>query len=149
MVELNLPSFPLKLRSDGEQRQVFDIIRKKYVRLTPEEWVRQHFIWYLIQERNYPASLCIIEGKLIFNGLTRRSDILVCRNDGSPAMVIECKAPSVKLSQDVMDQVVRYNWILKAKFIVLTNGLRHLVCTIDYKNEKYEFLKEIPPVEDL
>ena len=144
-----MPFYPIPLRETGRARQVYDVLRKKYVSLTPEEWVRQHFVWYLIEERGIPASWCVVESKLVFNSMTCRSDILVRNRQGEPAMVVECKAPSVKLSERVIGQVVKYNWTLKARYVVITNGLRHIACSLDYESKSWSFLSEIPGKDDL
>ena len=112
--------------------------------LTPEEWVRQHFIHFLTKEKNYPTSLIAIEKQLTINNLKKRSDILVFNTDGKPEIIVECKAPSIKITQDTFDQIARYNLKLKANFLIVTNGLEHFYCKMDYKNETYIFLEEIP-----
>lgn len=149
MKDLNLPSYPLRFRELDGKKQVFDVIRKKFVALTPEEWVRQNFLWYLLNDKELPSGWCKIENKLVFNGLTRRSDILICNSIGEPRIVVECKAPEVALSAEVMDQIVRYNWVLKAPYIIVTNGLRHIACHIDHQNKSYSFLQEIPGKSEL
>ena len=112
--------------------------------LTPEEWVRQHFVHFLIDEKKYPISLIAIEKQLTVNNLKKRSDILVFNSDGHPEIIVECKAPSIKITQDTFDQIARYNLKLKANFLVVTNGLEHFYCKMDLENETYIFLKEIP-----
>lgn len=123
---------------------IFDKLRKKYMVLTPEEWVRQHFVHFLIDEKKYPISLIAIEKQLTVNNLKKRSDILVFNSDGHPEIIVECKAPSIKITQDTFDQIARYNLKLKATFLVVTNGLEHFYCKMDLENETYIFLKEIP-----
>lgn len=144
MQPLNLPTYKFKIKSNENMYSIFDIVRKKYVILTPEEWVRQHFIHFLIEEKNYPISLISVEKKLTINNLTRRTDILVFNSEGNSDIIVECKAPSIKISQETFDQIARYNLKLKANFLVVTNGLEHYFCAIDSEKEEYIFLKEIP-----
>lgn len=112
--------------------------------LTPEEWVRQHFVCFLIEEKKYPVSLIAIEKQLTINNLKKRSDILVFNTDGKPEIIVECKAPSIKITQAAFDQIARYNLKLKAKYLIVTNGLEHFYCKMDFKKETYIFLKMIP-----
>lgn len=144
MQPLNLPTYKFRIKSNENKFSIFDIIRKKYVVLTPEEWVRQHMIHYLMEEKDYPLSLIAIEKKLTINKLTKRTDILVFNTDGLPEIIVECKAPSVKITQASFDQIARYNLKLKANFLIVTNGLEHFYCKMDFKNEKYIFLENIP-----
>ena len=144
MIKLNLPTYNFKLKSKENKTLIFDKLRKKYMVLTLEEWVRQHFIHFLTKEKNYPTSLIAIEKQLTINNLKKRSDILVFNTDGKPEIIVECKAPSIKITQDTFDQIARYNLKLKANFLIVTNGLEHFYCKMDYKNETYIFLKEIP-----
>jgi hypothetical protein len=125
MVQLNLPSFPVKLKNTNGKVWIFDGIRKKYVVLTPEEWVRQHFIAYLVDELKYPKALLKVEAGLTYNQLAKRTDIIVFNREGKPWMVIECKAPEVNLTEATANQVSVYNATLKASYVVVTNGLRH------------------------
>lgn len=112
--------------------------------LTPEEWVRQHVAYYLLEEKKYPISLIAIEKQLIINNLTKRSDILVFNQTGTPEIMVECKAPSIKISQETFDQIARYNLKIKANYLFVTNGLTHFYCQMDFENETYIFLKELP-----
>lgn len=123
---------------------IFDEIRKKFLVLTPEEWVRQHFIQFLIKEKKYPRSLIKLEGGLKLNSLQKRSDILLFNTVGEKLVLVECKASTVKISQAAFDQVARYNAIHRVKFVVVTNGLQHYCAEIDFGNESYKFLREIP-----
>ncbi len=141
---LNLPDFELKLKEEASQTWVYDPIRKKYVVLTPEEWVRQHFINYLIHHLGYPRALIKVESGLSVNAMARRSDVLVFNREGEPHMLIECKSPSVNVDQKVFDQVSAYNIQYQAKLLVVTNGIRHYCCTIDQSNKQYRFISEIP-----
>ena len=141
---LNLPTYPFKIKSSENKQLIFDIVRKKYVLLTPEEWVRQHFIWFLVEEKKYPTSLTSVEKKLTINNLTKRTDIVVFKNDGSPFLLVECKAPTVKITQETFDQIARYNLNLNANYLIVTNGLEHFFCELDFTNKKYIFLITIP-----
>ena len=149
MQELNLPSYDCRLRKDGENVRIFDLIRKKYVALTPEEWVRQHFINFLINEKNVPAGLMILEKKIIMNTMSRRPDILVHDRQGEPVMIVECKAPDVNISQDTFDQIARYNSVINAPYLVVTNGLQHYCCHMKYADNSYQFLEDIPDYYDM
>ena len=144
MVNLNLPTFPFELKQDHDQILIFDFLRKRYVVLTPEEWVRQHFTNYIITHLNYPRSLVKVEGGLRFNKLQKRSDIVVFNREGNPWMVIECKAPDLKLSDRTVHQASVYNHSLKAKYLVITNGLTHICCEIDWANSKTIILQTMP-----
>jgi len=147
--ELNLPYFKARLRKMGEKTEIFDIIRKKFVTMTPEEWVRQHFIHYLIDEKKTPSGLIRVESGLRLNNTSKRSDILVCDRNGKPLMIIECKAGYIKISQDTFDQIARYNMSLKVKYLVVTNGLQHFCCQINYEKKSYQFLKQIPDYHEI
>lgn len=144
MQQLNLPTYKFRIKSTKNKYVIFDIIRKKYVSLTPEEWVRQHIIHYLIEEKKYPPSLMGVEKKLTINNLTKRTDILIFNSDGFPDVLVECKAPNITISQNSFDQIARYNLELKANFLIVTNGLKHFFCKMDFENEKYVFLENIP-----
>ena len=148
MQPLNLPESPLKTRvnKDGKT-EVFDVIRKKYVALQPEEWVRQQFIGFLIEHKNYPASLIAIEKGLKINQLQKRFDAVVFDRNGSPLVLIEFKAPNVKLSEKTFSQVAAYNLKMKVKYLIISNGLTHYCCRMDYKNNSFQFLKDIPDYE--
>jgi len=147
MKKLNLPSFPFKIKSDNGRKQIFDEIRKKYVALTPEEWVRQHLARYLITIKSYPAGLMAIETQVKYNRMNKRSDLVVYQQSGKPLLIAECKAPTVKITQDAFDQVARYNMALRVKYVVVTNGLKHYCCMMDYTNHKTAFLESIPDYE--
>ncbi len=144
MHPLNLPTYKFKIKSTKNKYVIFDIVRKKYVSLTPEEWVRQHLIHYLIEEKKYPISLIAIEKQLIINNLTKRTDILVFNSEGMPEIIVECKAPSVKITQHAFDQISRYNLKLNANYLMVSNGLEHFNCKMDTENETYVFLKSLP-----
>jgi hypothetical protein len=141
---LNLPAYNYKLKSSENKTFIFDVIRKKYVTLTPEEWVRQHIVHYLIDEKGYPKSLINVEKQLVINNLKKRTDIVIFSKTGMPYIIVECKAPSVKITQKTFDQIARYNLKLAAKYLMLSNGLSHYFAELDTKNESFVFLKEIP-----
>ncbi len=143
-VPLNLPPYPFKLTQKGHQIFIFDELRKKTLLLTPEEWVRQHFVQFLIKEKKYPRTLIKLEGGLTLNNLQKRTDIVVFNRDGCPDVLVECKATSVKIDQKVFDQAARYNFIHKVNYLIVTNGLQHHFCQMDYKNNSYVFIEEIP-----
>lgn len=140
---LNLPPVTLKLQTgaDGVER-VWDPLRKKYVALTPEEWVRQHFVNWLITERKFPASLLGNEVGIHLNGMSRRCDTIAFGRDTKPLVIVEYKAPDVKITQDVFDQIVRYNMVLHAQYLVVSNGLNHYCCRIDYAGNTYHSYRE-------
>lgn len=144
MQTLNLPSYEFRIKKEEGKSYIFDGVRKRYVLLTPEEWVRQHFIRYLVNEKKYPESLMAVEKQIILNGKQFRFDLLVYRRNGEPLLIAEFKAPGVKISQDTFDQVVRYNMALKVERVVVSNGMQHFVCEIDYEVNSYKFLKEVP-----
>lgn len=123
---------------------IFDIIRKKYVVLTPEEWVRQHVVHYLIYTRSFRKSYINVEKMFKINNIAKRYDVVVYNPDGSIYLLVECKKPDIKLSQTVFDQIARYNLQLNAKYLMVTNGLQHIYCRLDYENQKYNFLAEVP-----
>ena len=143
MQKLNFPSFSFRLKSSENKTLIFDIIRKKYVVLTPEEWVRQHVVLFLIEEKKYPISLIAVEKQLKINSLLKRTDVVVFNTKGTPEILIECKAPSVAISQATFDQIARYNLTAQSNYLMVTNGLNHYFCQIDKENETYVFLKEI------
>ena len=144
MERLNLPTYNFKLKNSQNKTLIFDKLRKKYVVLTPEEWVRQHFVHFLMDKKKYPETLIAIEKQLIINNLKKRTDILIFNTNGNPEIIIECKAPSVKISQETFDQIARYNIKLNAKFLIVTNGITHFYCQMDFKNKTYIFLKDFP-----
>ncbi|MCB7480882.1 type I restriction enzyme HsdR N-terminal domain-containing protein [Christiangramia sediminis] len=144
MQKLNFPQYSFRFKNNQNKIAVFDDLRKKFVILTPEEWVRQHCVKFLQNEKNYPLSLINVEKQLKIAGLTKRYDIVVFEPDGNIQMIVECKAPKIKISQETFDQIARYNLTLKANFLMVTNGIDHFYCKMDYKNETYIFLKDIP-----
>jgi hypothetical protein len=147
MQKLNLPNYKFRLKSSENKTLIFDNLRKKYMVLTPEEWVRQHFVQFLIEQKKYPASLIALEKQLTLNNRKKRTDILVFNKEGNHDIIVECKAPKIKITQATFDQIARYNLKLKANFLVVTNGLDHFYCKMDFENETYVFLKDIPNYE--
>ena len=149
MQKLNFPSYTFRFKNSENKVSIFDAIRKKFIILTPEEWVRQHVVSYLLEEKKYPKSLINIEKVLHVNGLRKRYDIVVFNHDGSIFILIECKAPEIKTAQSTFDQIAQYNMTLKAQYLMVTNGLNHYFCRMDFENEKYEFLRELPNYKGL
>ena len=144
MQKLNFPDYQFKIKEENKRTQIFDTVRKKYVALTPEEWVRQHIITFLINEKKFPASLIAVEVSLNRGSKKQRGDIVIYTNDGKPRMIVECKAPEVKITQDVFFQIARYNAPLKMNYLVVTNGINHFCCKMDYENGEHVFIKDIP-----
>ncbi|MDX2445511.1 MAG: type I restriction enzyme HsdR N-terminal domain-containing protein [Bacteroidales bacterium] len=149
MIKLNLPEYSFRLSNRGDQVLIFDPFRKKQVVLTPEEWVRQNFLQFLIKEKHYPESLIKVEMGLKLNKLLRRSDIVVFDKLGKPFLMVECKAPNVKISQKVFDQIARYNLTLKVDYLIVTNGLEHFCCKLNFSEGSYSFLQEIPAYTEI
>ena len=147
--ELNLPKANLRITEDGDKELIFDNLRKKYIALTPEEWVRQNFVSFLVNHKGFLAGLMNNEVSLVQNGIKRRCDTLVSDRFGKPLMIVEYKAPNVEITQKVFDQIVRYNYVFQAKYLVVSNGLTHYCCIINYDQGNYSFLKEIPMYYDL
>lgn len=148
-MKLNLPEFEHKFKETDKGKAIFDIVRKKYLLLTPEEWVRQNFIHYLIFVKKIPQSLIRVEMYMQVNSMPRRSDIVVHNKQGSPLLAVECKATNIKITQLVFDQLARYNLMLKVPYLIVTNGLNHYFCKYSTEEAKYIFLTEIPEFEDL
>lgn len=146
-MNLNLPEATLRMSVEGDK--VFDPLRHKYVALTPEEFVRQHFTAFLIAHRGFPAGLMANEIGITLNGTSRRCDTVVFDRSGKPLMIVEYKAPTVAISQRTFDQIVRYNMVLHARYLIVSNGLHHYCCRIDYSTRKYEFMPDIPAYSDL
>ena len=146
---LNLPEYPLKVKKNGSRLSVFDRLRKRYVALTPEEWVRQHFVEFLIEVKQFPAALMANEVSLTQNGIKRRCDTLVADREGKSLVIVEYKAPEIEITQQVFDQIVRYNMVFRARYLMVSNGMAHYCCQIDYENNTYSFLSEIPCYDEL
>lgn len=148
MKKLNLPEYPFKIQKKDSKFEIYDEFRKKYLVLTPEEWVRQHFLMYLHLEKQVPKSLMAIEKGLKVNTLNKRTDIVIYNRLGKAGIIVECKAPEVKISQDTFEQIARYNMSLQVDYLIVTNGIDHYCCKMDYKNSNYQFIEEIPSFEE-
>lgn len=149
MENLNLPTYSFKIKYELQRKLIFDSIRRKYVVLTPEEWVRQNFIRYLVDEKGYPGSLIAVEKKVDVNLLPQRSDIILYNGNAHAVMIVECKSAKIKITQDVFNQVARYNIKLRVPFLVVTNGLQHYCCKMDYEKKSFKFIQEIPFYESI
>lgn len=141
---LNFTAYPLRIRLQNNRHEVFDIVRKRWFVLTPEEWVRQHVLHYLITDKAYPATLLAVEKTITVNHLKKRCDIVAFDTHARPLLVVECKAPDVAITQAVFDQIARYNLTLGVHILLVTNGLQHFCCSMDDEAQRYVFLKEIP-----
>ena len=144
MLPLNLPNFDIKVKKTAEQLLVWDEARRKYVALTPEEWVRQHFVHFLIAEKGYRQELIANEVSISLNGTAKRCDTVIFDRQLTPLVVVEYKAPSIPITPKVFEQIVRYNMVLHVQYLIVSNGMRHFCCQIDYETQSYRFLKEIP-----
>lgn len=144
MQRLVFPTYSFRFKNSENKVAIFDEIRKKFIILTPEEWVRQHVVQYLLQDKNYPKSYINVEKLIKINDLSKRYDIIVYQPNGEIFLLIECKAPEVAITQQTFDQIARYNLVLNAKYLMVTNGLNHYFCQMDFENERYVFLKELP-----
>lgn len=149
MLDLNLPPFDIKVKKVNGKLVVFDQLRRKFIALTPEEWVRQHFINYLTTEKGYSSSLIANEIQINLNNQKRRCDSVVYDKGLQPIVIVEYKAPDVNITQDVFDQIVRYNIVLKVKYLIVSNGINHYCCKIDYTTQSFEYLSDIPHYTDL
>lgn len=149
MQPLNLPTYLFNTKSENGRTYILDIIRRKYILLTPEEWVRQHIIRYLNEEKKFPLTLMALEAGFKLNKRQKRTDVLVYDRNGKVLAIVECKAPSVLLSAAVFDQILRYNMMYNVPFLIVTNGLQHYCCRLDYQTNQHEFLKEIPDYSSL
>ena len=148
MQKLNFPAYTFRLKNSENKVAIFDEIRKKFIILTPEEWIRQHVIQFLLQDKNYPKSYINVEKLIKVNDLSKRYDIIVYQPNGEIYLLIECKSSDIKIDQTTFDQIARYNLTLKAKYLMVTNGLNHYFCQMDFEKEKYIFLKELPNFEN-
>ena len=149
MFRLNLPPYPIKIQEKGEKRQIFDFLRRKWVALTPEEWVRQHFTHFLVEHKNYPQALLANEVELRIGEKRLRCDTLLYNKELRPRMIIEYKAPTIQIQQKTFDQISVYNLLLKVDYLVVSNGLQHYCCKMDYAQQKYLFLEQLPDYENL
>lgn len=146
---LNFPPLEITVRQHNNRREIYDPVRKRYFVLTPEEWVRQHVISYLLLEKHVPMNLVAVEKNLKINTLTKRFDVVVFNRNARPLMLIECKAPGIKVNESVFDQAARYNMSLKAGLFLITNGIEHYCCRIDFENSLYVFMNEIPLYQEM
>ncbi|MDY3268766.1 MAG: type I restriction enzyme HsdR N-terminal domain-containing protein [Phocaeicola sp.] len=149
MLQLNLPSAALKITRKENRDYIFDTLRKKYVALTPEEWVRQNFVHFLIRYKNYPVGLLANEVQISLNSTRKRCDTVLYNRNLTARMIIEYKAPSVNITQEVFNQITRYNIVLKVDYLIVTNGINHYCCKVDYRNNSYSFLRDIPEYSEL
>jgi len=149
MLSLNLPVFNVKIATQNQKRVIFDALRGRYVALTPEEWVRQHFVNFLLKHKGYPQMLMANEVQINLNGTKKRCDTVLYRRDLTAQMVVEYKAPDIEINQTVFDQITRYNMVLKVEYLIVSNGMQHYCCHIDYANNQYSFLKNIPDYKEL
>ena len=149
MLSLNLPKIEVKITSNNGKYAIFDVFRRRYVALTPEEWVRQHFVHYLIQHKGYPQALMANEVQVSLNGTKKRCDTVLYQRDLSARMIIEYKAPDVEITQAVFDQITRYNMVLKVDYLIVSNGMQHYCCKLDYQTNSYTFLRDIPNYDSL
>ena len=149
MYQLNLPTYDLRLRRTGNRDMIFDVLRRKYVALTPEEWVRQHFVHFLIEHKGYPTALLANEIELRIGGKHLRADTLLYNKELRPHMLIEYKSPTIALTQKVFDQISAYNLLLHADYLIVSNGMQHICCRMDYEQNSYHFLEEIPDYSEL
>lgn len=149
MIRLNLPSFQIKLSGTQEHPRIFDILRRRYVSLTPEEWVRQHFIHFLTEHKGYPTALLANEISMNIGNKQLRADSVLYDRTLRPRMIIEYKAPTVAITQKVFDQITIYNMLLHVDYLVVSNGLQHYCCHMNYEDHTYEFLQDIPQYNEL
>lgn len=149
METLSLPAYEFRTRIHDGRTQIYDAVRRKYVRLTPEEWVRQHLVRFMLRERGVPAGLVAVEHAFTYQGMTRRADVVVHDRQGQPLLMAECKAPGVPVTQDTFDQVARYNKVVRAPYLVVTNGRLHYCCRIDHAEGRYHFEDGLPRYDDL
>lgn len=149
MLPLNLPAFEVKIKDEGTKKQIFDVIRRKYVTLTPEEWVRQHFVHYLIEHLGYPQDLLANEVEVTLNGTSKRCDTVLYDRYLQARMIVEYKANDVPITQKVFNQIMRYNMVLRVEYLVVSNGIDHYCCKMDYLNNSYQFLQNIPKYSEI
>lgn len=149
MIQLNLPSFQLKLSGTAQSPKIFDILRRKYVALTPEEWVRQHFVHFLTEHKGYPAALLANEMQLTCGNKHLRADTVLYDQTLKAKAIIEYKAPTIKITQHVFDQISAYNHLLHVDYLIISNGLTHFCCKMNYDNNTYSFLDHIPDYAEL
>lgn len=144
MQQLNFNSYQFRFKNSEGKISIFDEIRRKFIILTPEEWVRQHVVQYLLQEKKYPKSYINVEKIIKLNGLIKRYDVVVFQPNGKLFLLVECKSADIVINQTTFDQIARYNMALESEYLMVTNGLNHYFCQMDYQSEKYNFLTELP-----
>jgi len=144
MEQLNFPNYAFTLKNRENKTYIVDLIRKKNLLLTPEEWVRQNCLYFLISELGYPKSLINVEKQIKINGQLKRYDIVVYSSQGDVHILVECKAPSIAISQNTFDQIAQYNMTLNSSFLMLSNGKEHYFCVMDFEKKSYKFIKELP-----
>lgn len=149
MQKLNLPEYSFRIKTTGGKDFIFDNLRKKFVRLTPEEWVRQNFVQFMVTAKNYSPSLLTVEAAVNINGNPQRADLIVFSRRAEPVLVAEFKAPEVKISQQTFDQIARYNMQLKVSFLIVSNGIQHYCCRLNFVENTYSFLPEIPDFDEI
>ena len=146
---LNFPEYPILTKNIHSQKYIFGFVRKKYLLWTPEEWVRQHILHFLVKERGYPKSFLAVEKGLKVNDLARRTDIVAYNKKGIPILIVECKAPKVKITQEVFNQISAYNIPLKVNYLFISNGLEHYCCQIDFEANNYTFIADLPHYSEI
>ena len=149
MFRLNLPPYPIKIQEKGGKRQIFDFLRRKWVALTPEEWVRQHFTHFLTDHKGYPKGLLANEVELRIGEKRLRCDTLLYNKELRPRMIIEYKAPTIQIQQKTFDQISVYNLLLKVDYLIVSNGLQHYCCKMDYDHQRYQFMESVPDHQNL
>jgi len=149
MFDLNLPAYDYKIRSVNGKNEIYDFLRHKFVALTPEEWVRQHFTHFLINEKHYPAGRTVLEASISYNGRKKRCDAVVYSDSLQPLVIIEYKASDVEITQKVFDQISAYNFALRVNYMIVSNGMNHFCCRMDYENHQVIFMPDIPDYDQL
>lgn len=149
MQPLNFPTLNIQMRNNGQRQEIWDNVRKKWLLLTPEEWVRQHLIQYLHTDKGFPLSLMAVEKTIDLYGMKKRYDLVIYNNNGTPMLLAECKAPEVTISQAVFEQAARYNITMKVPYLLITNGLSHYCCSIDLEKGTSQFLQDIPSKQSI
>ncbi len=149
MFKLNLPEYNFRIKKENNQTKIFDLIRKKFVVLTPEEWVRQNFIMFMLKENNFPQSLVAVEKELELNKLKKRTDIVFFNRDAKAMIIVECKAPGIEISQNTFEQIAIYNIKLCVDYLIVTNGINHYCCKMDYQARTYKFIETIPTFNEI
>lgn len=144
MLKLNFPTYSFRIKNKENKRFIFDPIRKKFIILSPEEWVRQNVIQFLIETKGYSPNLINVEKQLRLNNTTKRYDVVVFKSDGSVNIIVECKAPQINITQETFDQIARYNLVSQSDYLMVTNGMEHYYCKIDYVNQGFVFLRDLP-----